>query len=51
MTKTPFDSVKEAFKGYFSLNGYLVSQDEAEKSIRDGVSFKGTNILILVLRC
>ncbi len=48
MTKTPFDSVKEAFKGYFSLNGYLVSQDEAEKSIRDGVSFKGTNILILV---
>ncbi len=48
MMKPPFDTVKEALKSYFSLNGYLVSQDEAERSIREGVSFKGTNILILV---
>ncbi len=48
MMKQPFDTVRDALKGYFSLNGYLVSQDEAERSIREGVSFKGTNILILV---
>lgn len=48
MSKAPFEAVIEALKSYFSLNGYLVSQEEAEKSIRDGVSFKGTNILILV---
>lgn len=48
MTGTPFESVKEALKSYFSLNGYLVTQSEAEQSIREGVSFKGTNILILI---
>ncbi|MDE6377384.1 MAG: TIGR00341 family protein, partial [Duncaniella sp.] len=40
---------KDYFVQYFSLNGYLVSQDEAEASIRDGVTFRGTNILILVI--
>lgn len=35
--------------GFFSFSGQLVPQDEAEQSIRDGVSFSGTNILILVL--
>lgn len=35
-------------KGYFSFNGYLVPQAEAEQTIREGVSFRGTNILILV---
>lgn len=44
-----FTRAKSVFVDYFSLNGYLVSQDEAEKSIREGVSFKGTNILILIL--
>ena len=34
---------------YFSLSGQLVSQQEAEANIREGVSFKGTNILILIL--
>ena len=34
---------------FFSLNGYLLPQSDAEQSIRDGVSFKGTNILILIL--
>ena len=37
------------FVHYFSLNGYLVSQDEAEAAIRDGVTFRGTNILILII--
>lgn len=34
---------------YFSLTDYLVSQEEAEQAIRDGVTFRGTNILILIL--
>ena len=37
------------FINYFSLSGQLVSQAEAEQNIRDGVSFKGTNIVILIL--
>ena len=34
--------------GYFTLDD-LVPQDEAEKAIRDGVTFHGTNILILII--
>lgn len=34
---------------YFTLTPYLVSQAEAEQSIREGVSFRGTNMLILIL--
>lgn len=37
------------FVNYFSLSGQLVSQAEAEANIREGVSFRGTNILILVM--
>lgn len=40
---------KDYFVQYFSLNGYLVSQEEAEAAIRDGITFRGTNILILVI--
>lgn len=42
------DEVKGRFQGYFSFDGFLVPEQEAEQSIREGVSFKGTNILILV---
>lgn len=41
--------ISDFFVNYFSLSGQLVSQEEAEKNIREGVSFKGTNILILIL--
>lgn len=41
--------ISDFFVNYFSLAGQLVSQEEAEKNIREGVSFKGTNILILIL--
>ncbi len=41
--------ISEFFVNYFSLNGQLVSQEQAEQNIREGVSFRGTNILILVL--
>lgn len=48
MADNPLSHFRAGLENYFSLNGYLVSQQEAEQSIRDGISFRGTNILILV---
>lgn len=44
-----FDKIKGLFTEYFTLTPYLVTQAEAEDSIRDGVSFRGTNMIILIL--
>lgn len=38
----------ETFKGYFALSQYLVPQQQAEESIREGVSFRGMNLMILI---
>lgn len=43
-----FDRSKNLLTEYFTLPPYLVTQAEAEQSIRDGVSFRGTNMLILI---
>ena len=43
------NSLRQYFVHYFSLTDYLVSQEEAEQAIREGVTFRGTNIVILVL--
>lgn len=43
-----FTDLKTSLDNYFSLNGFLIPEEEAEQTIREGVSFKGTNILILV---
>lgn len=48
-SSTFWKNTKVFARDYFSFHGYLISQPEAEKAIRDGVTFKGTNILILVL--
>lgn len=48
MTTKILNKLRSSFRDYFSLVGFLVPQPEAEQSIRDGVTFKGTNILILV---
>ena len=49
MTDKFWTKLKELTGNYFALTPYLVSQQEAETSIRDGVSFRGTNLIILVL--
>lgn len=49
MANNILSRVRNVLVDYFSLNGYLISQQEAEQSIREGVSFRGTNILILIL--
>lgn len=40
---------KQSVAGYFSLAGFLIPQADAEQTIREGVSFRGTNILILII--
>ena len=42
-------SLKNYLVHYFNLTDDLLPQAEAERAIRDGVSFKGTNMLILIL--
>lgn len=49
MANNFWDKLKTLTDNYFALSPYLVSQQEAEDSIRDGVSFRGTNLVILVL--
>lgn len=49
MNENAGSRVSNFFVNYFSFNGQLISQAEAEDSIREGVSFKGTNIVILIL--
>lgn len=49
MTDNIAKRISNFFVSYFSLSGQLVPQAEAEQSIREGVSFKGTNIFILIL--
>ncbi len=49
MSNNIISKLKDTMVSYFSLSGYLLPQDEAEQSIREGVSFRGTNIVILIL--
>lgn len=46
---TLFDTLKNYVVGYFNVAPFLDSQAEAEKEIREGVSFRGTNIVILMI--
>lgn len=49
MTNNIGNRITDFFINYFTLTPDLVPQQEAEKAIRDGVSFRGTNILILIV--
>lgn len=49
MAETFWTKLKSLTGNYFALTPYLVTQQEAEASIREGVSFRGTNLIILVL--
>ena len=49
MKAIDFKALKSRLKDYFSLNGFLISQADAETTIREGVSFRGTNILVLIV--
>lgn len=49
MAENFWTKLKSLTGNYFALGPYLVTQQEAEASIREGVSFRGTNLIILVL--
>lgn len=49
MNLPAFKDIKSNIAKYFDLSGDLLPQAEAESVIREGVSFKGTNILILIV--
>ncbi|MCC8072155.1 MAG: TIGR00341 family protein [Bacteroidales bacterium] len=42
-------NLSQAIKSYFTLTDFLIPQAEAEEAIREGVSFRGINILILIV--
>ena len=42
------NDVRRLFVDYFSLSDYLLPQPQAEAEIREGVSFRGMNIIILI---
>lgn len=44
-----FNRIRHTLVGYFTLTDFLIPQAEAEQAIRDGVSFRGTNIVILII--
>lgn len=44
-----FSDIKKRIFGYFDLSGFLIPQSDAENAIREGVSFRGINILILIV--
>ncbi len=48
---TPFDlkTVRDKLSSYFDITPFLIPQSDAEAAIREGVSFRGTNILILIV--
>ena len=41
--------LKNSLAGYFDLSADLLPQEEAENVIREGVSFRGTNIIVLII--
>lgn len=43
------DDLKKSLAGYFDFSVDLLPQEEAENVIREGVSFRGTNMLILIV--
>lgn len=49
MAKRIPDALKSVFVDFFSLKGFIEDQATVEAEIKSGVSFKGTNILILIM--
>ncbi|MDE5585205.1 MAG: TIGR00341 family protein [Muribaculaceae bacterium] len=47
--KEYLNNMRNGLAGYFDLSADLLPQEEAENTIREGVSFRGTNILILII--
>lgn len=49
MKSPDINAIKNSLKKYFDLTSFLIPQADAEADIREGISFRGTNILILIV--
>lgn len=49
MKQIDLKAFSEAVKDYFDLTAFLIPQAEAEEVIREGISFRGTNMLVLIM--
>lgn len=49
MNLTDLKEWKDSLAKYFDLTDFLIPQADAESAIREGVSFRGTNILVLIV--
>ncbi len=49
MNISGYSSWKRRIAGYLDLSGELIPQADAEAAIREGVAFRGTNIIVLVI--
>ena len=43
MSNNFLEKAAARLQDYFTLNGFLLPQDESEKAIREGVSFRGSS--------
>ena len=48
-TDNLFHRAKDFIKGYFDLRDELDDEQTAVQAVMDGVSFKGSNIIILII--
>ena len=48
MTNIDLNALRDKVARYFDLTPFLIPQAEAEANIREGVGFRGTNVLILI---
>lgn len=44
-----FKALRARLAGFFDLTNELIPQADAEQTIREGVSFRGTNIIVLII--
>lgn len=49
MKKLDLPELIRRARGYFNITPFLIPQADAEQAIRDGVSFRGTNLLVLIV--
>ncbi len=49
MNKIDISALITRARGYFNISPFLIPQAEAEQTIREGVSFRGTNLLVLIV--
>ncbi len=49
MDKVKIEELRKSLAGFFDFSADLLPQEDAENVIREGVSFRGTNILILIV--